>query len=254
MAPNAVSDSLPPRPFFAPTRWSLVLRAKGNSPEAKVALSELCGAYCDPVLRSLRSRGFDEELARDLCQDFFAQVLQGSHLDGADPRRGRFRSYLLGALRHFLSDLHKRDTRQKRGGGVAPESLEQVPEPATEPDDAQFDRDWALALMARSLAVLTNEYRQGGRSEWFAQLKPWLAGSEPSERQSEIAARLGLSEGALKVAIHRLRRRFRETLLHEIRQTLPEEGNPTEELRYLIEVLAHENRIPDADRGIRVAG
>lgn len=233
-----MSDSVPARPFFAPTRWSLVLRAKGNSPEARAALSELCGAYCDPVLRSLRGRVFDEEQARDLCQEFFAHVLQGSHLDGADPSRGRFRSYLLGALRHFLSDLRERDARQKRGGGVAPESLEQVPEPATEPDDAQFDRDWALALMARSLAVLANEYRQGGRSEWFAQLKPWLEGNVPPGHQAEILERLGLSEGALKVAIHRLRRRFRETLLHEIRQTLPADADAAEELRYLIEVLA----------------
>ncbi|MBL9171992.1 MAG: sigma-70 family RNA polymerase sigma factor [Verrucomicrobiales bacterium] len=233
-----MTDSPPARPIFAPTRWSLVLRAKGNSPEARAALSELCGAYCDPVLRSLRSRGLDEEHARDLCQEFFAHVLRGSHLEGADPRRGRFRSYLLGALRHFLSDLRERDARLKRGGGIATESLERVPEPATESDDARFDRDWALALMARSLAQLAEEYGRDGRAEWFAQLKPCLEGSGPAERQSEIAARLGLSEGALKVAIHRLRRRFRETLLHEIRQTLPEDGDATEELTYLIEVLA----------------
>ena len=232
-----MSDSLPSRPFFAPTRWSLVLRAKGNSPEARAALSELCGAYCDPVLRSLRSRGFDEERARDLSQEFFAHVLQGNFLDAADPRRGRFRSYLLGALRHFLSDFREREARQKRGGGIAPESLELVPEPATEPEDAQFDRDWALALMARSLALLAEEYRQDGRAEWFAQLKPSLEGSGLSELQSEISVRLGLSEGALKVAIHRLRRRFRETLLHEIRQTLPADADAVEELRYLIEVL-----------------
>ena len=218
----------------------MVLRAKGDSPEARAALSELCGAYCEPVLRSLRSRGFEEEHARDLCQEFFAHVLRGHHLDGADPRRGRFRSYLLGALRHFLSDLRERDFRQKRGGGVAPESLELVPEPATESDDAQFDRDWALALMARSLANLTEEYRQGGRGEWFEQLKPWLEGNGPPGSQSELSAKLGLSEGALKVAIHRLRRRFREALLHEIRQTLPEGADALDELRYLITVLSRE--------------
>lgn len=233
-----MSDSLPTRPFFAPTRWSLVLRAKGDTPEARTALSELCAAYCDPVLRSLRSRGFDGDHARDLCQEFFALVLQGNSLDGADPRRGRFRSYLLGALRHFLSDLRERDSRQKRGGGVAPESLERIPEPATESDDVQFDRDWAFALMARSLAVLTEEYRQVGRGEWFAQLKPWLEGNVPDASQSEAAARLGLTEGALKVAIHRLRRRFREALLQEIRQTLPADADASEELRYLITVLS----------------
>ncbi len=233
-----MSDSTPSRPFFAPTRWSLVLRAKGDSPEARTALSELCGAYCDPVLRSLRSRGFDEEPARDLCQEFFAHVLQGRHLDGADPRLGRFRSYLLGTLRHFLSDLRERESRLKRGSGIAPQSLEQVSEPATEPDDAQFDRDWALALMARSLKFLAEEYGRIGRGEWFAQLKPWLEGNVPDGSQSEAAVRLGLTEGALKVAIHRLRRRFREALLHEIRQTLPEDADAAEELRYLITVLS----------------
>ncbi|MCW5559439.1 MAG: sigma-70 family RNA polymerase sigma factor, partial [Verrucomicrobiae bacterium] len=239
LAPHTVSDSTPPRPFFAPTRWSLVLRAKGDSPEARAALSELCAAYCEPVLRSLRSRGFEEDHARDLSQDFFTHVLQGGHLDGADPRRGRFRSYLLGALKHFLSDLHERNLRLKRGGGVLPESLEHLPEPAADGgwDDARFDRDWAMALMARSLATLAGEYRQAGRGEWFEQLEPWLAGSEPTDRQSEAAARLGLTEGALKVAIHRLRKRFRETLLKEIRQTLPEEGDAEDELRYLIEIL-----------------
>lgn len=234
-----MSDSHSPRPFFAPTRWSLVLRAKGESPEARAALAELCAAYCEPVLRSLRSRGVDEDHARDLSQEFFAHLLKGGHLEGADPRRGRFRSYVLGALRHFLSDLQERHARQKRGGGVAPEPLEEVADPSMEPDATQFDRDWAMALMARSLESLGGEYRLEGRGAWFEQLKPWLEGGGPPERQSEIAANLGLSEGALKVAIHRLRRRFRETVLHEIRQTLPDDGDAGEELRYLIEVLTH---------------
>lgn len=238
MAPPTVNpDPLPSR-FPASTRWSLVLRARGHSPEARVALSELCAAYCEPVFRSLRSQGLDEDSARELSQEFFAHILQGGYLDGADPNRGRFRSYLLGALRHFLSDLHAKSNRLKRGAGIPTEPMGDSNEPSVEPASAQFDRDWATTLMARAIGTLADEYRRSGRIAWFEQLKPWLAGSEPPGRQAAVAAQLGLSEGALKVAIHRLRKRFREAILHELRQTLPDTDDPEDELRYLIEVLS----------------
>jgi RNA polymerase sigma factor (sigma-70 family) len=238
MAPPTVNpDPLPSR-FPATTRWSLVLRARGHSPEARAALSELCAAYYEPVFRSLRSQGLDEDSARELSQEFFAHILQGGYLDGADPNRGRFRSYLLGALRHFLSDLRAKAHRLKRGAGIPTEPLGDSNEPSVEPASAQFDRDWATTLMARAIGTLADEYRRAGRCAWFEELKPWLAGSEPPGRQAAVAAQLGLSEGALKVAIHRLRKRFREVVLDEIRQTLPDTDAPEDELRYLIELLS----------------
>ena len=109
---------------FAPTRWTLILRARGESVEARAALGELCESYYEPVLRFLRREGRDEDAARELTQEFFARVLAGGGFDEADPERGRFRSYLLGALKHFLADQRKREHRLKRGGGATPESLD----------------------------------------------------------------------------------------------------------------------------------
>ncbi len=236
MAPTTVNAT--PPVFPAATRWSLVLRARGPSPEARAALSDLCAAYCEPVYRSLRLQGFDEDAARELSQEFFAHILQGGYLDRADPTRGRFRSYMLGALRHFLSDLRAKSQRLKRGAGMSPEPLDESNEPTAKPASAQFDRDWATTLMARAIGTLAEEYHRANRTAWFEELKPWLAGSEPSARQAAVAAQLSLSEGALKVAIHRLRKRFREAILHELRQTLPDTDDPEDELRYLIEVLS----------------
>ncbi len=238
-----MSDSAGHSPLFAPTRWSLVLRTRGDSPEARMALSELCAAYWDPVFRCLRSRGLEADHAREVSQDFFAHLLTGGRLDGANPARGKFRSYLLGALKHFLSDARERAGRRKRGAGAESESLDDedapsIVDPGSGIDDRQFDREWALALMARSIETVGREYTEAGRTAWFDRLKPWLAGAEPPAHQSEAARQIHLSEGAFKVAIHRLRKRFREVIRQEIRQTLPEGGDADEELRYLIEVLA----------------
>src|SRR3954468_13823854 len=145
-----------PSHAFAPTRWTLVLRARGESVEARGALSELCEAYYQPVFRFLRREGREEDAARELTQEFFARLLAGGGLGAADPRRGRFRSYLLGAVKHFLADQRDREQRQKRGGGVRPESLDastdtspmlQIADMASAPDDTFFDREWALAAM-----------------------------------------------------------------------------------------------------------
>lgn len=227
--------------WFAPTRWSLVSRARGDSPEARAALADLCEAYWQPVFRVLRRSGHDDDSAREVAQDFFAHLLAGGRLDAADPARGRFRSYLLGALRHFESDRRKHTQRLKRGSGQAAEPLDpDHPHPgAAAPPwkDAQFDREWALAVVTRSLDALGADYAATGRSPHFERLKPCLTGADlPS--QADLARELGITEGALKVAIHRLRRRFRETVRAEIRQTLPEGVDADEELRYLVEVLA----------------
>lgn len=237
-----------PASSFAPTRWTLVLRARGETPEARTALSELCETYYDPVLRFLRREGRDDDAARELAQEFFARVLAEGGFDTADPQRGRFRSYLLGALKHFLADQSKREHRLKRGGGSTVESLdaadggagaESVPvaDLATPGPDTTFDRDWALAVMTRGLEVLQREFASAGKGEQFEVLKPWLMGETPGLAQSDAGRRLGLSEGAVKVAVHRLRKRFRDVVCAEIGQTLRDPSLVDEELRHLIDAL-----------------
>ncbi len=234
---------------FAPTRWTLVLRARGESVEARGALSELCEGYYEPVLRFLRREGRNEDAARELAQEFFARILSGRGFDGADPERGRFRSYLLGALKHFLGDLRERDQRLKRGGGLAPESLHaesnggtsaglHVADVGAVAPDGDFDRQWALAVMAHALETLQKEMTSNGKGEQFHALKPWLMGDGPTLSQAEVARQLGINEGAVKVAVHRLRKRFREAVRAEIGQTLRDPAMVDEELRHLIAALS----------------
>jgi RNA polymerase sigma-70 factor (ECF subfamily) len=231
---------------FAATRWTLVLRARGGSAESRVALGELCEAYYAPVLEFIRAAVRDEDQARDLTQGFFARVLQGGAFDRAEPERGRFRSFLLGAVKHFLSDIRDRDCAQKRGGGVEVFSLEpgsdtspgfDAPDPQAAVSDATFDRQWAFTLLDRALRQLGAELAAAGKADHFDALKPWLTGAAATP-QSEAAARLGLSESAVKVAIHRLRTRFRELVKAEIAQTVSEPAEVAGELNYLVEVLA----------------
>lgn len=233
---------------FAPTRWTLVLRARGESVESRAALSELCEAYYQPVLRFLRREGRDEDAARELAHDFFARVLAGRAFDGADPGRGRFRSYLLGALSHFLADQRDHARRLKRGGGIVPQSLDepggtdtspgfQVADPAAAAQDANFDREWALTVMDRALSALQKEFSAAEKLDEFQTFKPWLMGDAATGSQADAAHRLGLSEGAVKVNIHRLRKRFRTAVRSEIAQTLHDPAQVDEELRHLIEAL-----------------
>jgi RNA polymerase sigma-70 factor (ECF subfamily) len=234
---------------IAATRWTLVLRARGESVEARAALSELCEAYYQPVLRFLRHEGRDEDVARELAQEFFARVLARGGFDDADPERGRFRSYLLGAVKHFLADQRKYEKRIKRGGGMTVQSLDataadeepaplQVADTSLPAPDASFDREWALAVIARSLTQLEREFVAAAKMDQFEALKPWLMGEAPSLSQAEGAQRLGLSEGAVKVAIHRLRKRFRDVVCAEISQTLRDPSLVDEELRHLIAALS----------------
>ncbi len=233
---------------FAPTRWTLVLRARGQTTEARSALSELCEAYYQPVFRFLRREGRDDDAVRELAQEFFAGILQRGELGDADPARGRFRSYLLGAVKHFLADQRKHRLRGKRGGGAVPEPLDapaaedspalQVADAGAQVPDTWFDRQWALTVMDRALRAVENEFKSAERMEQFDRLKPWLAGEAGNLSQAEAARQLGLTEGAVKVAIHRLRKRFRECIRAEIAHTVVEGTDVEGELRYFIEVLA----------------
>jgi DNA-directed RNA polymerase specialized sigma24 family protein len=233
---------------FLPTRWTLVLRARGESPAAQAALGELCEAYYDPVLAFIRYAGRNEDATRDLTQEFFARLLAQHGLDTVEPGRGRFRSFLLGAVKHFLADQHDRARAAKRGGGQAPVSIEagagtdtttelQIPDPAAPAPDTVFDRQWALTLVERAINLVARESAAAGKAEQFETLKPWLLGEVDSLSQADAAARLGMTEGAAKVAIHRLRRRFRELVKAEIAQTVTDPDQVQAELRYLVEVL-----------------
>ena len=232
---------------FATTRWTQVLAAQGDSTRAGTALADLCAAYYAPVHAYIARTAHDLGDARDLTQEFFARLLAGRVITGADRERGRFRSYLLGAVKHFLADTRDRLHAAKRGAlhehlpldvgtdtspGVDPR------DPESRSPDIMFDRQWGLAVLDLALKSLAAEHAQQGKSEQFEQLKAWLTGDACGVSQAEAAARLGMSEGAIKVAIHRLRKRFRDLVNAEITQTVSSEDEAREELRYLIEVVS----------------
>ena len=234
---------------FVTTHWTRVLEARGDSPEAQAALGDLCAAYYAPVLAFLRRSGRDEDGARDLAQEFFARLLTRRGLDTVEPGRGRFRSFLLGAVKHFLADQHDRAHAAKRGGGHEPVPLDarpasdttttlQIPDPAAAVPDTFFDRQWALTILDRALAALAAEHDAADKANHFETLKPWLTGDSENLSQADAARRLDMNEGAVKVAIHRLRKSFRELVKAEIAQTVGNGADVQTELSYLLEVLS----------------
>jgi RNA polymerase sigma-70 factor (ECF subfamily) len=237
-----------PDSAFCTTRWTLVLRSRGEAPESRAALGELCEAYWEPVFRFLRREGRHDDESRELAQEFFARLLAGSGIGAVDPSRGRFRSYLLGALKHFLTERRRNESREKRGGGAVLESLDaegpdaspglQVADPSAGISDKQFDREWALAVMDRSLRAVQADFEKAGRQAQFETLKPWLVGDTANLSQADAAEVLGTTTGAVKVMIHRLRKDFRAAVEAELAQTVPDAEGIAEELRYLIEVLS----------------
>lgn len=232
-----------------------MLRARGTSAESRAALSELCEAYYAPVLAFLRREGRDEETARELTQEFFCQLLAAPHLGGVEPSRGPFRSYLLGAVKHFLGEQRRRAAAAKRGGGQAPVSLDlatgvettselPIPDPTALVPDTWFDRQWATTVVDRAVVALGAEAEAEGKTRQYDVLKPWLLGEVPASSQAEAARQLGVSEGAVKVAVHRLRKRFRELVRAQIAQTVDPPAKIQDELRYLVEVLAQPAPVP----------
>lgn len=227
---------------FHTTRWTRVAQSKGSSEEAQRALADLCETYYEPVHAFLRATVRNGEDAQEMTQAFFAQVLGQHAFDGANPERGRFRSFLLGAVKHFLWDQRRSHRAIKRGSGETPLSLDAgtttspgwtPPDNAQLSPDAEFDRRWALAVLAKALAEIRRESEAKNQKATFETLKPWLTGDVAGMRQAEAANQLGLSEGAVKVAIHRLRQRFREAVKAEISQTLVDSEQVTEELAHL---------------------
>jgi len=232
---------------FATTRWSLVAAARpgeGGGSRARGALEELCRAYWYPLYAFVRRRGYSSEDAQDLTQAFFARIIETGGLGAADPERGRFRSYLLGALKHFLANEWHRSQTQKRGGRVRfvewdaldPEArYAGAPKEPVSPE-LLFDREWALETTGKALQALRAEMAEAGKGGQFDALKGSLTGEGEASRE-EVAARLGMSEGAVKVAVHRLRQRYRGLLRDGIAETVSNEADLEDEMRHLVAVL-----------------
>ena len=203
------------------TRWSLVILAKGDTPAARTALSELCEIYYAPV-HGLIKRWSKPDEARDLTHAFFAKILDQHSIDAADPELGRFRNFLFSSAKHFLYDAHAKATSQKRGGKSSHVPLEDiaVSDPNALSPDTEFDRQWACALVDRCFSLLSDELEEKGKKQTFEVLRPWLAGTAEYGTQPEAALQLGISETAVRVLIHRLRKRFREIVEFEVAQTL----------------------------------
>lgn len=232
--------------LFATTHWSLVSRAAGDedSPAVAAARDELCRKYWYPIYAHIRRRGSRPEDAQDLTQEFLARMLGPHGFAGAKRDRGRFRSYTLGALRHFLADARDRARAQKRGGGCIALSWEQdlaearlAREPVdTESPDRLFERRWALTVIQHALARLEAEAAGHGRARQFEAFKPWLTASAESPCAATARA-LGLSESAVKSAVHRLRRRYGMLLREEVAKTVSGPGEVDDEIRHLLGIL-----------------
>lgn len=230
---------------FATTRWSLILAA-GNSNQdgdSRKALTQLCEMYWYPLYAYLRRRGCSAHDSQDLIQAFFARLLEKRALAAADQPRGKFRSFLLTALKNFVANQRREGRRIKRGGGNAVLSLEfeagesrYQREPADQrtPEDV-FERRWALTLLEQSLERLRDEYIEAGKEKLFESLKDRLGGGDTPYKQ--LAESVGMTEGSVKVAVHRLRARYREILREEIAQTVATPIEVDEELREMFAVL-----------------
>jgi DNA-directed RNA polymerase specialized sigma24 family protein len=232
--------SVPPESAgFHTTRWTRVCLAKVASDDGRMALSELCEAYYEPVVAFLRCELRDAETAREMSHAFFEQILRGGRIQTADPARGRFRSYLLGAVKHFLSHHREAAARMKRGGGQmdAPlEEAESVPDAGLSPD-AAFERQWAVTVLARGMEALQSECAAEGKAEFFARVKPLLTGDAAHGAQEEVAASCGMSVAALRMALTRLRKRLRDCVKSEVAGTLEDPSLVQEEMQALFAAL-----------------
>ncbi|HTI72857.1 MAG TPA: sigma-70 family RNA polymerase sigma factor [Candidatus Limnocylindria bacterium] len=247
MTDSPASDESTNRPYrrdiFATTRWSLVVAAGSpeSSPLAGRALDDLCRAYWYPLYVHARRRGNTHEDAQDLVQGFFARFLGKNYLEGLKAERGRFRAFLLAAFKHYDTTEFQRASRQKRGGGVPLLSLDwdtaegrYRSEPIHEESpDRMYDRTWALAVLERVIVQLEAEFLAAHESHEFQVLKPYLMADRAAVPYAEAAARLEIDENTARVAVHRLRQRYRRALRQEIQETLSDPANVDDELQSL---------------------
>jgi RNA polymerase sigma-70 factor (ECF subfamily) len=239
--------SSPSGEYFQSTHWTVVLAAgRKHTPESDVALEKLCATYWFPLYAYVRRRGHSREDAEDLTQAFFAAFLAKNYLDQVSAERGRFRAFLLASLKHFLSNESDKSQRQKRGGGAPHLSLDwnsadtqfQVAATTEKSPDQAFDREWAVALLGNVVERLEEESVAAGRARQFAELRIFLTVGKGAVPHAAAAEALGMDEGAVRVALHRLRKRYRELLRDEIAQTLTDASDLDEEMRALIGAFA----------------
>ena len=237
---NATGD------VFATTRWTVVLAAgHRDAPQAEVALEELCRAYWYPLYAYIRRQGHSREDAEDLTQAFFARLLEKNYLAGISSDKGKFRAFLLMAVKRFLANEWDRAHRQKRGGGVIPLSLDwqdadqryQINPVDTLSPDKLYDRAWAVTVLEQVITRLRDESAAEGKARLYEQLKAFLMVGKSDITYAQAAATLELTEGAVRVAVHRLRQRYRELLRQEIAQTLSDPAQVDEEMRALFSAL-----------------
>jgi len=233
--------------FFPETRWSVVLKT-GDCDEdrAYAALSKLCEDYWYPLYAYVRKRGYDHAQAQDLTQEFFARILEKQQVQKARKEKGKFRSFLLVSMNHFLTNEWRRQNRQKRGGGKVSffSELERADErfsfevtDSNKTADLLFEEKWALAILQKAVQRLKEEWSQGERKTMYESLKPLLAGDPDSRSYREVAEQIGLTEGAVKVAVHRMRQRLRDLLHEEVAQTVEDATQIHEELKYFLKVF-----------------
>ena len=231
---------------FATTHWSMVAAAADReSPESRDALSELCTAYWYPIYVYIRRQGLSPEESEDLTQGFFATLLEKDIFRGIDRTRGSFRSFLIACVRHFLANERDRQKAQKRGGGRTVLSLDF---PSAESRYRQegmsgmtaeslYERQWALTLLSQVLDRLSEEWQRGGRAKMFDALKCFLTGESGPAGYDEVGAELGMTAGAVRVAVHRLRRRYRELIREEIARTVRDPAEVDAEIQSLFRAL-----------------
>ena len=250
MALDAGAGAEPFRANFPTTRWSVVLTARaGEALEARSALAALCENYWRPIYAYLRRSGESPADAEDLTQEFFSRVLDGGFLETVHPAKGRFRSYLLACLKHFLSNERRREQAQRRGGNVefvhwdsvAEEQLRAQAMRLPGPDEA-YDRQWAITLLQKVLQRLSEESQRAGKEAEFEALAGFLTGDQDDQMSAAARQILGLSEGAFRVAVHRLRKRYRQCIISEIAETVGQAEDAAEELRYLIQIWKPERK------------
>jgi DNA-directed RNA polymerase specialized sigma24 family protein len=234
------------RQWFAATHWSVVLAAGLQDPTQRAAAMEtLCRTYWEPLYAYVRHLGRQPQDAQDLVQDFLAHLLTGHRLEGLEPAKGKFRSFLLVSLNHFLADQRDRATAAKRGGGLVLEPLEtrtaerhwiQETDRARSPG-AAFDRRWAMTLLNQAFCRLQEEYLAAGKAALLGELGVFLATDGNADEYAAASQPLRMTPGAVAVAVHRLRGRYRECIRAEVAQTLSAAENVDDEMRYLLEVL-----------------
>lgn len=245
---HALDSSDLPRPCFVTTQWSVVLAAGGqDSTVAREALEQLCNTYWYPLYAFARRHGCSPADAQDMTQEFFARLLKGNWVAQADQQRGRFRTFLLTAMKHFMANEWHKARAQKRSARQPVISLDDTSaeiqyrsEPASgSTPEALFDRGWALSLLRRVLDQLEAEYRGEGKQAWMEAMRPALSMESGSINYSQIAEKLRVTENAARVAVHRLRQRYRQIIRQAVAATVSSRNEVDEELRYLFEVLAN---------------